>query len=181
MNNRGRPIASASAPSMPLISNVIWSNRDNSVMKGFFGLSSHTDLFKKLEWEFSQFLAEPNNPYFAYNFFVTGWHLLEWKHSANTSLCKQIRDQNLELQICEHLAVGAKHFEPTSSKHQSVSDSKRCGVWAENLWAPGVWAEGVWESSLVVTLSGDAERKYGKRVKAVDLAKLVMNYWRTHI
>jgi hypothetical protein len=150
-------------------------------MKGVFGLSNPTDLFNKLEWEFNQFVSEPDNAYLAYNFFVTGWHLLEWQHPAGTPLHKQIRDQNLELQICEHLAVGAKHFEPTSPKHQSVSDSKRSGIWAEGLWAPGVWADGVWASSLVVTLSGDAEQKYGKRVKALDLAKLVMDYWRAHI
>ena len=39
-------------------------------MKGVFGLSSHTDLFKKLEWEFDQCVAKPDDAYLAYNFFV---------------------------------------------------------------------------------------------------------------
>src|SRR5665647_1842587 len=102
-------------------------------MKGVFGLNNHVDLFKKLEWEFNQLVADPNNAYVAYNFFVTAWHLLEWKYPGSTKkdieFRKSIRDKTPELQICEHLAVEAKHFVAENEKHQSVSDSKRDDVW----------------------------------------------------
>jgi hypothetical protein len=152
-------------------------------MKGVFGLAAHTDLFKKLEWEFERLTGEPNSAYLAYNFFVTAWHLLEWKYPDphGTATRKQIRDQTIELQICEHLAVGAKHFEPTNTKLKSVSGSKRSGVWAEGFWGRGFWAEGSWASSLVVILTGDAQQKYGDSIKAVDLARQVMDYWRAHV
>ena len=45
-------------------------------MKGVFGLRSHVELMQKLEWEFEQLIAKPNNAYHAYNFFVTAWHIV---------------------------------------------------------------------------------------------------------
>jgi hypothetical protein len=152
-------------------------------MRGVFGLTGHADLFKKLEWEFERLTGEPNNAYLAYNFFVTAWHLLEWKYPDphGTAARKQIRDQTTELQICEHLAVGAKHFEPTSSKLKSVSESKRRGPWSEGVWAEGVWSEGVWASSLEISLTGGAQQKYGDSIKAIDLARHVTDYWRAHV
>ena len=123
-------------------------------MKGVFGLNSHMDLFKKLEWEFAQLTAEPDNAYLAYNFFVTAWHLLDWKYPSvtDTSIRNKIREQTPLLQICEHLAVGSKHFDPRSKHLKAVSDSKRGGVWAEGTWASDAWKEGAWASWLVVSL-----------------------------
>ncbi|MEN6318625.1 MAG: hypothetical protein ABFD82_07715 [Syntrophaceae bacterium] len=40
-------------------------------MKGVFGLNNHIDLFKKLEWEYENLIANPTDAYVAYNFFVT--------------------------------------------------------------------------------------------------------------
>lgn len=152
-------------------------------MKGVFSLSAHTDLFKKLEWEFDRLIADPSNSYLAYNFFVTAWHLLEWKYPnlSDTHTRNNIREQTPLLQICEHLAVGAKHLEPRSAHLNAVSDSKRSGVWADGFWAPGFWKEGVWETWIVVTLTDDAQKTYGNTIKVDELARHVMEYWRTAI
>lgn len=146
-------------------------------MKGIFDLNSHTDLFKKLEWEFDRLIADPSNAYLAYNFFVTAWHLLEWKYPdpGGKAQRDKIRDQTPLLQICEHLAVGAKHFNPTSKRHQSVSNAKRSDAWG------GAWGEAwgsSWSNWLVVELSGDAQKTYGDKIKVDALADHVMNYWR---
>lgn len=152
-------------------------------MKGVFGLSTAADLMKKLEWEFEQLVAKPTDAYVAYNFFVTAWHLLEWKYPnrSESPVRNQIRKQTPLLQICEHLAVGAKHFEPRSPDLNAVSASKKSGCWADGVWAPGSWAEGTWASWLVVQLTGDAEKVYGSHIKVEDLARLVMDYWRSSI
>ncbi len=149
-------------------------------MKGLFGLSSSADLLKKLEWELDQLIAEPTNAYLAYNFFVTAWHFLEWKYPSPSD--KQVRDNIREqplIQICEHLAIGAKHFEPRDPNLKAVSASRKSNSWAEGVWAPGSWADGVWGSSLVVELTGAAQKAYGNNIKVEDLAHLVMDFWRS--
>jgi hypothetical protein len=150
-------------------------------MKGLFGLSNSADLFKKLEREFEQLIADPADAYVAYNFFVTAWHLLEWKHPGPSGklIRDRIRDQTPVLQICEHLAVGAKHFEPTNPKLKAVSSSKRSNSWANGAWAPGAWTKGAWASSLSIELTGDAQKAYGSHIKVEDLAQYVMDYWRS--
>ncbi|MEN6318626.1 MAG: hypothetical protein ABFD82_07720 [Syntrophaceae bacterium] len=92
-----------------------------------------------------------------------------------------MREQIPLLQICEHLAVGAKHFEPRSAYLNAVSDSKLSGVWAEGTWAPGTWKEGTWETWLTIALIGDAQKVYGDRIKVEELARHVMDYWRSAI
>jgi hypothetical protein len=150
-------------------------------MKGLFGLNNFADLFKKLEREFEQLVAEPTDAYLAYNFFVTAWHLLEWKHPglSGKPIRDKIRDQTPLLQICEHLAVGAKHFEPTNPKLKAVSASKKSNGWTNNAWAADAWTEGAWTSSLVIELTGDAQKAYGTHIKVEDLAHFVMEYWRS--
>ncbi len=152
-------------------------------MRGLFGLSNSADLFKKLEWEFNQLIAEPTNAYLAYNFFVTAWHLLEWKYPnpSDNQIRNQIREQTPLLQICEHLAVGAKHFEPRSPHLNAVSASEKSSGWAHDAWAPGSWDEKAWASWLVVELTGDAQKVYGNSIKVADLARHVMDYWKSSL
>jgi hypothetical protein len=152
-------------------------------IKGVFGLKDHLDLFKKLEREHASLVADPSDADAAYNFFSTAWHLLEWKYAgrANAPVRDGIRDSTPLLQICEDLAVGAKHFEPEAARHQSVASSDLSGVWAPGFWAPGVWAKGTWGEWFSIKLSGDAEKKYGPTIKAEHLSKHVMDYWKANI
>jgi hypothetical protein len=152
-------------------------------MKGIFGLSTHLDLMKKLECEYEQLTAKPNDAYRAYNFFLTAWHLVEWKYPnpSDTPVRNQLRAQTPLLQICEHLAVGAKHFEPRSPDLDAVASSKKSGVWADGVWAPNVWGDDVWKTWLTVSLSGDAQRMYGDHIRVEELAGKVIEYWRAQI
>jgi hypothetical protein len=152
-------------------------------MKGVFGLKSLSDLFMKLEWEYERLSSEPTNPYFAYNFFVTAWHLIEWKYPdrKDSPIRKKIRDQTPLMQICEHLAVGAKHFEPRSAHLNSVIDSAKGEAWAKGAWKPGAWKDDTWATCLYVALSGDAKKLYGNSLKVQDLAREVMEYWKSNI
>ena len=152
-------------------------------MGGVFGLGSHLELMEKLECEFQQLIANPSNAYHAYNFFVTAWHLVEWKYPdvRDTPKRNALRDQIPLLQICEHLAVGAKHFEPRSTHLNAVSSSQRSGAWAVGVWARNAWGKDVWSNWLSVSLSGEAQKSYGDQVRVDDLARKVMDYWRAHI
>ena len=147
-------------------------------MAGIFELRTAKDLYSKLKRDFSAFEKDQLNSDVAFNFFVTAWHLLEWAYPGDTFTQKKIRDSNVVLQICEHLAVGAKHFKPTSKKHKSVMSSDITGgIWAKGVWATGIWVKGMWDEKLVVTLDGDAAYQFGEKIYAIDLAEEVMSFW----
>ncbi|MEQ8694610.1 MAG: hypothetical protein RIC85_04725 [Gammaproteobacteria bacterium] len=148
-------------------------------MKGVFGLEGSTDLHRKLKWEFATLSKDPKNPYLAFNFFVTAWHLLEWVYpgTENKEQRTGMREANPILKVCEHLAVGAKHFEATRKRINSVNTTGEGGVWAEGVWAKGVWRDGVWATWLVVHLDGEAKEAFGERKKVMDLAKAAMEFW----
>lgn len=149
-------------------------------MKGVFGLNSNEDLLKKLEWEYETLLNDIDNPFIAYNFFVTAWHLLEWTYPdpKGVEIRNRIRDINVLLQICEHIAVGAKHFVPTNKSLKSVASSDKNGFWAKDFWAPNFWAKGAWATWLEVKLEGKAAERYGSVIKVPDLAKATLIFWR---
>jgi hypothetical protein len=152
-------------------------------MKGIFGLENSNQLFEKLKWEYSLLIEDDENPYKSYNFFVTAWHLLEWQYPGkeNASVRTDIKKDNVILQVCEHLAIGAKHFEPTRQNLKSVGSSGKGGVWADGVWAPGTWAEGTWATWLEVKLENEAALVFGEVIKVENLAEKVMAYWEIQI
>ena len=121
-----------------------------SHLKGVFDLRSPEQLLEKLEADFKRVMADPLDSYAAFDFFVTAWHLVEWKHpptcdgaarSALLARCPILR-------VCEHIAVGAKHFEPdpkATRERRGHGRDKRLGsrVWASGTWAPNTWAGGL--------------------------------------
>ena len=149
-------------------------------MKGVFDLRTPRDLFAKVEYDFERVQADPLDPFAAYDFFVTAWHLVEWKHQPATDGVARaaLLNRSPVLRVCEHLAVGAKHFEPDPSRHSSVTDTESAGVWAAGAWAPGAWAPNTWAGGLVVHLDGAARAAFGDKVTVQQLAQLVIDAWR---
>ena len=94
-------------------------------MKGLFDLNSADDLCRKLEADYHRVSENPGDRFAAFDFVVTAWHLLEWRLPGKQKQAERdaICSRNPVLRICEHLAVGAKHFEPTNPKLQSVQDT----------------------------------------------------------
>lgn len=113
-------------------------------MKGVFDLATAKDLLRKLEADHKRVHADPLDSFAAFDFVVTAWHLLEWAHPTDAAARKALYDADPLLGVCEHLAVGAKHFAPTSPKHTSVASTDVEGFWAKGFWAPNFWAKGVW-------------------------------------
>jgi hypothetical protein len=150
-------------------------------LKGVFELRSPDDLLRKLEADFARVTADPLDSYAAFDFFVTAWHLVEWKHPPATDATERsaLLARHAILRVCEHIAVGAKHFEPNSQRHKSVVDTAATGAWATGAWAPGAWAPGVWSGDFVVHLDGQAREQLGPTITVQELARRVVDTWRS--
>jgi len=150
-------------------------------MQGFFELSDARDLLRKLHFEFEQLKSDPRNAYVAFNFFVTAEHLLDWLYpgDANRAKRKQVRESSVLLQVCSHVANGAKHFEVEAKHHKSVQDTTRSGgMFASGYFASAYFASGYFpKGGLFVRLQGDAEQALGSSVSVMDLALKVLEYW----
>jgi hypothetical protein len=150
-------------------------------VKGIFELTTPNDLLKKLRYEYEHFLQEPMNAYTAFNFFVTAEHLLDWVYPgrANKSQREQIRESSIALQICAHIANGAKHFQVEDKHHQSVSETMQTGaMYSGALFRGKLFAGRLFpKAALVVHLKGDAEQSLGTSITALALAAMVLEYW----
>ena len=152
-------------------------------MEGAFTLRTPRDLFKKLESDYNALVNDRDNPYLAYNFFVTAEHMLDWLYPGygNKKRRQSERESQVLLQVCSHLATGAKHFVAEAKHHGSVSGSVRrrpVNPLVGPLGGPLVYKSGV--SGLYINLDGEAKKQLGPRIHVVVLAKQVLDYWRNH-
>lgn len=151
-------------------------------MKGFFSLKTPRDLFTKLKADHKRIEADPLDTYAAFDFCVSAWHLVDWKYPNGQDPARIDFLQRLPiLRVCEHLAVGAKHFEPNPARHKSVAGTDDTSVWARGAWAPGTWAPGTWVGNLVVRLDGDAKTAFGDALPLEDFANRVMKVWEAEL
>jgi hypothetical protein len=152
-------------------------------VRGAFTLRTAEDLLAKLENDLSLLKRDRANPYLAFNFFVTAEHMLDWIYPgyANKKKREAERDSEVLLQICSHLATGAKHFVAEAAHHNSVASSGTRGRWnpfggpfSSPLLTPG----GI--PVLRVQLDGDAITTYGNSIEVLRLAELIYDYWKKH-
>jgi hypothetical protein len=146
-------------------------------VKGIFTLRTADDLRLKLKRDLEKLKKDPLNGDLAFNFFVTAEHMLDWVYPTSTSKRTAERGKSILLQICSHLANGAKHFEATDPRHKSVSSTERSSSWAG--WGDS-WGSSWSSGPLVVRLKGDAAKQLGGIVAVIDLAEKVMAYWDKH-
>ncbi len=90
--------------------------------QSLFQIQGPRDLLFKLQHDYSRLQQTPNDPYVAFDFFVTAEHLLDWIYPGSSGKPGRAaeRDANLILQVVSHLATGAKHFIPQARHHVSV-------------------------------------------------------------
>jgi hypothetical protein len=149
-------------------------------MAGLFDLISADDLCAKLDHDCRRVKANSADVFAAFDFTMTAWHLLEWRHqgSSNRAARDALCAQYPVLGLCEHLCVSGKHYAPTNPKHQSVLGTFRSSAWARGFWASGFWGKNVWKDGLVIELSGAARSALGDRLTMEQFADLVMAFWR---
>jgi len=148
-------------------------------MAGLFDLITADDLCAKLDHDYRRVKAAPSDVFAAFDFIITAWHLLEWRHGGSEGKAKRdaLFVQYPVLGLCEHLCVSGKHYEPTNPKHQSVQGTFRASAWARGVWAPGCWAKGAWQDGLVIELAGSAKEVLGDRLSMEQFADLVVKFW----
>ena len=146
---------------------------------GFASLQSASDLFEKLKRDHKRLIENRNDPDFAFNFFVTALHLLDWLHPRSRTDRDRLEQSELLLQICSHIANGAKHFEATARKHKSVADVEKGKglVFDSPRNANGALIFDDPRSGLIVKLTDEAEKKYGPQISVQTLADEIMKLW----
>lgn len=142
---------------------------------GFFDLTTPSDLLGKLEHDFQELTNNPVDTYSAFNFFVTATHLADWVCCGDRKKTKKMRKDHKLLQIADHLACGAKHFQLGNPAHTSVADAHR------DAYVDAGYAQaGHCEEPLVVWLSTEeAEHVGAKELKVLLLAEKVLQFWKS--
>jgi hypothetical protein len=156
-------------------------------MKGIFELKTPADLREKMRRDLAKMKSEPLNTDHAFNFFITSEHMLDWVYPGNANKAKRTnaRQNSILLEVCSHLANGAKHFEVEFKHHKSVSSASTMhffGFWPQSFWPKSYWPNSYWPGrrKLVVKLKGDAVTQLGQVIGVIELAEKVMEYWENH-
>jgi hypothetical protein len=148
-------------------------------MQGLFELKTPRDLLLKLKFDLKALKREPTNTYLAFNLFVTAEHMKDWVFpgKANRKNRENIEKSSSLLQICSHIANGAKHFEVEARHHNSVADTKKTGgYFGAKYFASSYFPNKYFpKGGLVIQLKGSAENQFGTSMGAIKLAESVIN------
>ncbi len=103
------------------------------------------------------------------------------------SIGQQCRKKEVLLQICSHIASGAKHFKVEAKHHTSVSDTKKrgggglsSGVFSSPIFNSPIFG-GPIPQRLFVELQGQAATDLGATIFVLKLATKVLGYWKAHL
>jgi hypothetical protein len=148
-----------------------------SNFKGFFELQKPADLLEKLRHDHKRMQIAPMDTFAAFDFFVTGYHLLDWVYPNKKQRRRDEEKANVILQICSHIANGIKHFQATRANHKSVADVRvRKGGFQRKAFQGGVFQV----EALVIKLDGQAASQFGNEIECLELASLVLRFWEKH-
>jgi hypothetical protein len=82
---------------------------------GLWDLTSVEQLLSKLRADLNRMEAEPENPFPAYDFFVTAYHMYEWAGKGDGSIKKRLEREPL-VRVAGEIATRAKHFYAADAK-----------------------------------------------------------------
>ena len=156
-------------------------------MQGFVELKTAKDLLNKLRHEFSLLKEKPNDTFIAFNFFVTGYHILDWLYPGDESKhALECRNSSV-LRACRHICNGAKHFEATrlerDANKKAVSDITPSVPFLPKGFLPeGFLSKGFLpEDQLIIHLEGQAAIDLkATTITAIELAEQVLDFWEKH-
>ena len=144
--------------------------------KGFGSLRTPADLLQKIRHDFKRVSDAPDDVYTAFDFFVSAYHMLDWLHPHDDAGRRAEESNSPLLQVCSHLANGAKHFEATAKQHTSVHDV----VAEEAAFQRGAFQANAFQvGGLFILLEGQAAALFGAKIEAVDLAGKVLTHSET--
>lgn len=149
-----------------------------SQFKGFFELQKPADLLAKLRHDYERLQRSPTDTYAAVDFFVTGYHMLDWLYPNDKKRQEQEEKASILLQVCSHIANGVKHFHATAKKHQSVADVRA----QEGAFQQDTFQENAFQvEALIIQLDGQAAVEFGAEVECLALARQVLQHWESHL
>lgn len=148
-------------------------------MPGIFQLRTPEHLRDKLRRDLAKLRSEPLDADAAFNFFVTAEHMLDWIYPgrAGKEARTKSRQESILLQVCSHLANGAKHFEVEGRQHDSVAETHTSVRSMSILSITALTPPFVSRPKLILALKGRAAEELGHTIGAVDLAERVMQHW----
>jgi hypothetical protein len=77
-----------------------------SQFEGFFEIQTPGDLLAKLRHDYERLKSSPTDTYAAFDFFVTGHHMLDWLYPNDKNRQEQEKKDSILLQVCSHIANG---------------------------------------------------------------------------
>jgi hypothetical protein len=147
-----------------------------SQFKGFFELQKPVDLLAKLRHDYRRLQSSPTDTYAAFDFFVTGYHMLDWLYpnDKNKKRRREEEKASILLQVCSHIANGIKHFQATRKNHRSVADLMvQEGAFQRDAFQANAFQV----EALIIKLDGQAAVQFGAEVECLALATQVLQHW----
>ena len=151
-------------------------------MEGFFELRTPADLRAKLRRDFARIEADTMDADAYFDFFVTAESIVDWLHPGrvNKAAREALRDASPYLQVCSHLASGAKHLKGEAKHHDSVAATDLDSAEPPGFAPGGFSPPGFFPQFLVVGLDGAAALELGPSITAFSLARQVLAFWDTY-
>lgn len=152
------------------------------MVKGFFEMQTAQDLLGKLNREYAQLQTSPLNQDIAFNFFITAEHISDWLYTGYAPQMKssreKLRNENVCLQVCSHIANGSKHFKTEAKHHKSVSGMSSKGAFQRNAFQNDAFDV----TRLSIDLHEDAAKELGSSsIEVVELAGRILKFWENHM
>lgn len=150
--------------------------------QGLATLQTPRDLLKKLRHDFARLRQDPTDAYAAFDFFAAAAHMPEWVYPEGSEAWKQKRKAVRELgghllEVCSHVANGAKHFVATHPKHKSVRNIvEHRGAFQLGAFDPECFDT----DRLVIELAGDAAADFGRSLGVLQCARRILAFWEDH-
>jgi hypothetical protein len=145
---------------------------------GLFGMDTPGEMLNKLEKEYRELCANPNDRDVAMNFFVTANHIPDYVFPKSKSEQATMRRSNTALAACEYVANEGKHSFVGNNKITAVSHTELKGAAFDfSSFDSSAFHTGV----PTVHLKDEAATELGPEISALQLAEKVLSFWRTEL
>ena len=146
--------------------------------KGFGVLQRPADLVAKLAHDFERIRAAPEDPYPAFDFFITAEHIVDWllpdlPGTNQSSVRKAKRESSELLKITSHIASGAKHFQAVATQHCSVDNLEQ----QQGGFDPGAFSPSSFNPAAFKMGGLNVRLQDGSIVHVLTLAENALRYW----
>ena len=149
-------------------------------MRGIGQLDTPQHLLAKLKNDFARVTSDPADTYAAFDFFVTGEHMVDWvlPGYSNKKAQDDLRSSSPILQAVSHIANGSKHFVTEAKRHHHVQHvDAPPGAFDARAFDPHAFET----DALYVTLEGAAATALGPQMLVVDLAEKTLRFWEDYV